>query len=117
MRVIISLHLDYRSLQTCQDLLCLRQPQPQVRDIAESTERSDIRYVDDSGPGLSNFISTKRKTHAIRKSPSQLPIGQSYRLRPHPPTRWTPPLAPSDVLSRWFRTSDSRCCELPVELL
>jgi transposase len=89
-RVIVGLHGDHRLLQARQDLLCLGQRQPQVRDIAESTERPDIRYVDHPCRTVDpRFNQAQDPRHP--QSPSQQTIGQSYRLRPHSPTFWTLP--------------------------
>jgi hypothetical protein len=89
--VIFSLHLYHRLLQACQDLLCLQQPQLKVRDIAKSAVRSDISHVDDPGRAVeARFNQTQDPRRPL--TPSQQPIGQSYRLRPRPPTRRTLPV-------------------------
>jgi hypothetical protein len=60
----------------------------QVRDTAESTERPDIRYVDDPCRTVDpRFNQARDPRHP--HTPGQQPIGQSYRLRPYPPAFWT----------------------------
>jgi DNA-binding protein HU-beta len=80
-----------KSLQASQDPLRLGQCQPQPRDIAEVAKRPDIHYVDDPlravDPG---FDQAQDPPHP--RTPSQQPIGQSYRLRSQTPTFWTLPL-------------------------
>jgi hypothetical protein len=95
-RVIVRLHGDHRLLQARQDLLCLGQRQPQVRDIAESTARPDIHYVDDPCRTVDpRFNQT---------------IGQSYRPRPHPPIFWTLPCPADDSLSAGW--AGRRCADM-----
>jgi hypothetical protein len=71
-RVIFSLHLDHHSRQACQNLLCVRQPHPEVRDIAE---RPNIRYADDPARTVqSHFNQAQDPCHpqppAHNRSPS-----------------------------------------------
>jgi hypothetical protein len=56
----------------------------------EATEWPDIQYIDDPCRTIDPcFNQAQDPPHS--RTPSQQPIGQSYRLRPHPPTFWTLP--------------------------
>src|SRR6267154_1020921 len=95
-RVIVSLDGNYCLLQARQDLLRLSQRQPQLRDLAEATKWPDIQYIDDPCRTIDPcFNQAQDPPHS--RTPSQQPIGQSYRLRPHPPTCWTLPGAGSPI--------------------
>src|SRR3954452_19918340 len=91
-RMVVGLYGDHHSLQAREDLLRLGQCQPQLRNIAEVTKRLDIHHVDyprrTINPG---FDQAQDPPHP--QTPSQQPIGQSYRLRLYPPTSGTLPLA------------------------
>jgi hypothetical protein len=62
----------------------------QLGDLAEATKGPDIQYIDDPcrtiDPG---FNQAQDPPHP--RTPGQQPIGQSYHLRPYPPTFWTLP--------------------------
>src|SRR4051794_34908439 len=93
-RMVVGLYGDHHSLQAREDLLRLGQCQPQLRNIAEITKRLDIHHVDDPRRTINpGFDQAQDPPHP--QTPSQQPIGQSYRLRLYPPTSGT---LPSDGL-------------------
>jgi hypothetical protein len=98
--MIAGLDGDYRLLQTRQDLPRLNQRQPQLRDLPEAIKWPDIQYIDDPcrtiDPGFNQVQDPPNP-----RTPSQQPIGQSYHLRPYPPTFWTLPF-PSMIRSPRF---------------
>jgi hypothetical protein len=88
--MVVCLDGDHHVLQAREDLLRLGQCQPQLRDVAEVTKRSDIHYVDDPRRAVDpGFDQAQDPPHP--RIPSQQTIGQSYRLRPHTPTFWALP--------------------------
>ena len=91
-RVIVGLHRDYGLLQARQDLLRLSQRQPQLRDLAEATTWPDMLHIDDPCRTIDPCFNQARDPRHPR-TPSHQPIGQSYRLRPHPPAFRTLPRA------------------------
>src|ERR1700712_3071186 len=89
-RVVVGLYGDHHLLQAREDLLRLGQCQPQLRDIAEVTKRLNIHHVDDPRRAIDpGFDQAQDPPHP--QTPSQQPIGQSYRLCAYPPTSWTLP--------------------------
>jgi hypothetical protein len=86
--VVVCLDGDHHLLQACKDLLRLRQCQPQLRDVAEVTKRSNIHDVKDPRRAVDpGFDQAQDPSHP--RTPSQQTLGQSYRLRSHTPTFWT----------------------------
>ncbi len=83
-RVIVRLDRDYRLPQARQDLLRLSRRQPQLRDLAEATKGPDILHIDDPCRTIDPCFNQAQYPRDPR-TPSRQPIGQSYRLRPHPP--------------------------------
>src|SRR5271166_3176266 len=91
-RMPVGLHSDHRLLHARQKLLRLGQRQPQVRDIAKVAACPDFHHVDTRSGAISlRFDQPQNPPHP--RSPGRQWPNRSYRLRPHPPTFWTLPLA------------------------
>jgi hypothetical protein len=81
-RVIVGLDGDYCLLQARQDLL--RSVSPQLRDLVEATKWPDIPHIDDPCRTI-NPVFNQAPEPRHPRTPNHQPIGQLYRLRPHPP--------------------------------
>jgi hypothetical protein len=116
--MVASLRGHNRLLHPGQDLLGLRQRQPQVGDVAQVARLIDLQQVDFASRSVSSPLDQlQHQPHP--HSPSRPRPGWSYRSRRHPPNFWTvpaslgiklaplpgysPDLMPVEALWRWLR--------------
>jgi hypothetical protein len=75
-RMIVGLRGHHRLLDTRQDLLCLGQRQPQIRNVAEAVGPTDLHHIDTSCPVVSSrFDQLQNPPHP------RSPAGNSDLLR------------------------------------
>ena len=104
-RVIVGLRGYHRLLHARQDLLCLGQRQPQIRNVAKVVGPADLHHVDTAGPVVSSrFDQLQNPPHP--RSPSRQRPDRSYRFRAHTPSFWTLPRRCSITSGRFA----SRAC-------
>src|SRR5689334_1954370 len=106
-RMVVGLRGNDRFLNTRQKLLCLRQRQPQIRDIAKVVGPADLQHLDTPCPAVGpRFDQLQSPPHP--RSPSRQRPDRSYRFRPYPPSSWALPLGSLGDL----RTSLRKLCNV-----
>src|SRR5690242_19021663 len=107
-RMVVGLRGNDRFLNTRQKLLCLRQRQPQIRDIAKVVGPADLQHLDTPCPAVGpRFDQLQSPPHP--RSPSRQRPDRSYRFRPYAPSlRTLPPPSYSAGLSICWASSSSR---------